>query len=793
MKRAMLGTSKTPIKYVTNHLRFPAIEGNACDIKNKFDYRMKLNILLILLSFLPFLLSYQSYSIPHIGELNVIKQRQQNEIFDIGNDTLKFSNGKEIILKPFAWNWKDSHLSKLNLSFLLDKPAGKDGFVTVKDGHFVKPTGERFKIWGVNLVFGACFPSKEDAPKVVAYLSRFGINAVRFHHFDSRQRASIFDVDGNTTRVFSKEQLDKLDYFIYELKNAGIYSNFNLNTFRSYKEGDDVPEWEYLGIAKGVTLFNEHIIELQKEFAKNLLTHVNPYTGNAYFDEPALVQVEIVNENSLVEAWLNGRLLGEKTTPGGGSWQDIPPYYGKELTQKYNVWLNKNLNPDELASIAKESGVKMGEEIPRLTPKEFKEASKLRFHSEARFLIKTEEDFYLEMLAYLKNELGVKSIIAANSDHSHWSWDGYSLVSKTSVADVVDGHAYWHYYRNSIDPKTGKEPYGRKDNIPMVTMPEISNMAKLARSAVEGKPFTVSEINNGSYNDWYSEGVPLTAAYASLQDWDGIYYFALAHVGPEVWETFKPGGLDLVIDPIRMANMAASGLMFMRGDLKPSTSTVLRGYTKTEMIEGIRGRNDDIPFFTPGFSPLIPLIQKTRIASFEKQLSNFPKIINKTRLEAETGEILWNNDRNNSYVEVASPKSEALIGFLPQETLKLRHLKGDFKNDFASITLSSLDDKPIADSNLMLLITTARAGMSGDKWTIDQTQIIEKGSPPMTIEVVEGKVTLTDLSKAKRVVIEPLDGGGIPLRSITKKVKAGTAIFDIGNDVTVWYLITVKR
>ncbi len=709
-------------------------------------------------------------------------------------DTIIGINGKAIVFRPFEMKWENSQNSKLNLSFFLDKPAGKDGFITIKDSHFVKPSGERFRIWGVNLVFGACFPSKEDAPKVAAYLARFGINAVRFHHFDSWQRASIFDVEGNTTRVFSKEQLDKLDYFIYELKKAGIYTNFNLNTFRSFKEGDEVPEWEYLGIAKGVTFFNEHIIELQKEFAENLLTHINPYTGNAYFDEPAVVQVEIVNENSLVEAWLSDRLLGGKTTPGGGSWQDIPPYYGKELTQKYNVWLKKNLNHDELASIAKESGVKMGEEIPRLTSKEFKEASKLRFHSEAKFLLQIEGDFYSEMYRYLKNELGVKSIIAANSDHSHWSWDGYALVSKTSaVADVVDGHAYWHYYGNSIDQRTGKELYGRKDNIPMVTMPEVSNLAKLARSAVEGKPFTVSEINNGSYNDWYSEGVPLTAAYASLQDWDGVYYFALAHVGPEVWDTFNPGGLDLVVDPIRMSNMAASGLMLMRGDLKPSVSTVIRGYSETEVIEGIRGRNDDIPFYTPGFSALIPLIQKTRIASFENQHSDFPKISNKTRLEAETGEILWNKDKNNSYVEVASPKSEALIGFIPNETSKLKHMKLDVKNDFASVTLTSLDNQPLASAEKILLVTTARAGLSGMKWTEGQTKLIDPGNRPTTIEVVSGEITLSGLQDATSVIVEPLDGSGNPLKATSKPVRNGKVVLNIGTEITVWYYLTVNR
>ena len=46
--------------------------------------------------------------------------------------------------------------------------------------------------------------------------------------------------------------------------------------------------------------------ELYLQFVRQVLTHRNPYTGNEYRDEPALAWIELLNENSLIEAWGNG-------------------------------------------------------------------------------------------------------------------------------------------------------------------------------------------------------------------------------------------------------------------------------------------------------------------------------------------------------------------------------------------------------------------------------------------------------------------------------------------------------
>ncbi len=65
------------------------------------------------------------------------------------------------------------------------------------------------------------------------------------------------------------------------------------------------PDSIYLHIA---TLFDPQLIDLQKEYAYNLLKHKNSYTGLALADDPVMASVEITNENSLFSFWISDQL-----------------------------------------------------------------------------------------------------------------------------------------------------------------------------------------------------------------------------------------------------------------------------------------------------------------------------------------------------------------------------------------------------------------------------------------------------------------------------------------------------
>jgi len=225
------------------------------------------------------------------------------------------------------------------------------------------------------------------------------------------------------------------------------------------------------------------------------------------------------------------------------------------------------------------------------------------------------------MYRYLKATLGVKAHIIGNSDHNHYK-SGYALLSSLSKLDAVDGHVYWQHPKYVTDPETGR----RKttfNHSPMVNDPAFSTVVQLSRSAVKGKPYTVSETNHPFPNRFASEGIPILAAYGLLQDWDGVFYYTLEHSDPKEWNDKPMGSFDIYADPVKMTNMAAGALLFHRNDISGSDSTIYRDYTRTEIIEGIREGSDNKPYFTRGFNPVLPLIYKTRINGFFKEHSPY--------------------------------------------------------------------------------------------------------------------------------------------------------------------------
>ena len=154
---------------------------------------------------------------------------------------------------------------------------------------------------------------------------------MRLHHTDTDwAKISVFDRTFNDTQHLNKEAIDRLDYFIFQLKKNGVYSNINLKISRTFKKGDGVPDTEKLGYAcKPVDLFDRRMIDLQKRYAHDLLTHKNPYTGLRYVNEPAVVVVEMNNENTLIGTnWF-------------GSLNSLPEFYAKELAVLWSGWLKK--------------------------------------------------------------------------------------------------------------------------------------------------------------------------------------------------------------------------------------------------------------------------------------------------------------------------------------------------------------------------------------------------------------------------------------------------------------------
>jgi hypothetical protein len=244
----------------------------------------------------------------------------------------------ELPAPPTQWldwpmSWTPTAPGVMSATDLLDKPAGKDGPIIVRDGHFYSGA-KRIRFWGVNFAFSACFPLHEQADAVAQRLANYGINAVRIHHADMMTFPGGIWADGKC-ETFSPEALDRLDYLIAALKKQGIYSDLNLHVSRTWSKShqwenaDKLPE----SFDKLIDIFHPDLIAANKQYARDLLGHVNAYTKVRYADEPAICFVEINNEDTLF-LWGGEQALARLPEPYAGMLQKL---WNEWLTQKYGA------------------------------------------------------------------------------------------------------------------------------------------------------------------------------------------------------------------------------------------------------------------------------------------------------------------------------------------------------------------------------------------------------------------------------------------------------------------------
>jgi hypothetical protein len=661
--------------------------------------------------------------------------------------------------------------SPADVSFLLDTPAGKHGFIHAGGGHLMTGDGKRIRLWGVNLTDwspgSTMIPSKEDARLWAATLARHGVNCVRLQFLDLPAPRGLIAAGRADTRVFDPEQLDREDYFLAQLEAQGIYIDLNLLVGRPFKPGDNVADAAKIHEgAKGISLYDKTLIELQKEYARQLLTHVNPYTRRSYANDPAMAIVEINNENAV---WVGFRGPSE--------------FYDRELDAIYNMWLAKNATASETWALRRETGVQGDDPIPLLDGPDVGVAPRDRFDIESRFYLWLESGYFSYMREYLLHDLGVRCLILATADHSHRS-TGYPLLLATSSFDAVDGHDYWQH------------PWEKKVKSPMVNDPLHSTVVELSRTVIADKPYTVSEVNEPFPNEYGAEQIPILAAYGDLEDWDAILWYTFEPKADPHWKPYIGDPFDISHDPVKMPELAAGALLFLRADAAPARTTVDRSYSQDEVFDSYRLWEGDRPYFTSRFPLWIPLEHGSRIESLNDGGTRlFGEGAEPAPIVSDTRQLTWNGfPSQEGEVILDTPRSQAIVGFSITHNNSPANFSARVTNPFSAITLTSLDEQPIAHSAKLLLTAGARVVNTGMVWNEEHTDLAQWGGSPTLIEPVTGQIVLRGLDPAAAVSAQPLDGAGQPLgQPIAATQDGGDWKILVGTPATTWYAIMIHR
>ena len=646
--------------------------------------------------------------------------------------SLKTDTRNWYTFKPAA---DDFEKNITDVSFLLDPPAGKHGFMTVKNGHFYFADGTRARFWGTNIYAPSTFPAKKDAELMASRLAKYGCNLVRIHHLDAFWAdPNIFDKNFDDTQHLSAEALDKLDYLIFQLKQRGIYIFMDLLVDREFKKGDAVTD--YQNVERGAKIsgfFDPRVIELQKIYARQLLTHVNPYTGLRYIDDPAVISAKLINEGML---FYIGTQFG------------LSKYYTDELDHLFNQYLLKKYGGRDGLSRAwtdkyGRNDLADDEDPSRFTvrradiPLKYQRSGDekrepFRLADTLQFYEQVQTDYFNDMDMYLKS-LGIKVPVSGSN---HWVNVAPDVKSNAKL-DYIDRHRYYDH------PQFGYGVQVVFEDQPMVKDPTDGLPNNFASYRVANKPFVVSEWNCCFPNEYRVEGPLMMAAYANLQDWDAVLQFSFNHAG---WQAPMEDNFDISAWPNVFTQWPAAAMLFYRGDVSVAKN----------VYEQVLGENDlygpimeDNPIAD---QPLLPLITRTQISfgdantpSPEYYLANFYDQAGKT-IKSDNYELTWNYGKG--VFTVNTEKTQAAVGFLAGEGVGLKDVTFSSGTKFASLALSAADNKPISESDYLLLTAGARIENKGQKYNESKTQLKDVGTTPILIEGVDARVTLRRAPKA---------------------------------------------
>lgn len=615
----------------------------------------------------------------------------------------------------------------VDISFIFEgeKPAGKHGFLRVDGDDFRFEDGTVGKFWGVMFNGGANFPEHSYSDKVARRLGMAGVNIVRLHQLDAEWGLpNIYQTYAGprlkTTRVFSPESMERLDYLIYALKKEGIYLAVDMQTYRKFKSGDGVKFADLLSdIGRGYSIYDPTMIELQKEFCVNFWSHYNPYTQLCYKDDPVFVMCTIQNENDLFTDFGNKK-----------DFHRIP-YYDDMFRDMFDKWLRENgIDYDAYGC-----------------PLFIKDKPMIDFKT---YLT---ERFYSEMLTHLRS-IGVKiPVTGTNWVHAD------AMVKASSVVDFTDNHRYvydWHWGENEKVTKNIVITDGE---------PVVSSFAK---SKLHRKPVFFSEWDVPWPNAYRAEGVPYFAAVACLQDWSGMTVHTYSYgthldridrIGKESVSStigsvpYREGIFSVWNDPAKFGLFYHASLMLRRGDVRPAEKRY--GILLTDPA-------------AKNMKACSALVERSRVATVLEGMdtSGLDEVIPDTakparpdpnRIESDTGE-LW-RDLKRSIGAVDSPRTKILYGFLGRGgsdatrrdglAIELGGMSVDCYTDFGVIALSSLTDEPIAASDNILLSAIGRARNTGAQF--DGEKLIDFGHSPIISEVIEADIFIRTDRKTMRV------------------------------------------
>lgn len=381
-----------------------------------------------------------------------------------------------------------------------------------------------------------------------------------------------------------------------------------------------------------------------------------------------------------------------------------------------------------------------------------------------RFMVDTEKGFITDVTRFLKDELGARVPITCSQIDYH----GARVVAET--CDYADAHTYWAH------PRFPGRPWDRSDwylrNEPMENFPGEASILNRAPWRLLDRPFTLSEWNIPSPHDYAGSVVPFAAMVASLQDWDGVFFFTY-HSSSDHW--FGNGMSEFFsfnAEPVKQALFASFAGMYLRGDLRPLEQT-LAGTCEQRL-------------------PLT-LALSHRIGIDPERTEGMDATAPDGRLASPDESVAWDVPDGKGVVTVNTPGTRAVWGLIAGSSFDLGGLQikvGPVDRDYAVIVLTSLDGKPLETAKRLLLTATGSAENPGMGWNEERNSVSNRwGKGPTQVNGIPATLTLG--SRVRKILA--LDEQGLSKGVLPVQTSGGATTWSIGPEYkTLWYEVVLQ-
>lgn len=666
--------------------------------------------------------------------------------------------GPDYAVLPFSSEVKPGTI----LDFSTQTSAGLYGrLVTDQNGHFVPASApsRRVRLMGANLCYNANtfdgieslgVTSSQMCDRVAATFRRMGYNAVRFHHLDVTLMNGQWNGFWNrkTFPGFDPAQLKRFDYMLYACKKQGLYVTLDLYAMGCIGAVPGVEGTVY-GDIKGLVPICPAAYDVWFKEAMEFLNHVNPYTGLAWKDDPALYAICPLNEDSIASAW------GAKASK---------PLYEKAFAD----WKAKH---------------------PELTAKYADKQLMARFLAEVK--VASNRKIAADLAAH-----GVHALLAG----SNW-WDTQAQTFERDSLDVVDNHQY-------CDHPQGWPPPAHYNQGSSLTCANPTYMVPcmMTPTRVFGKPFSVTEWNYCQPNTARSESGPTMGAYAALQDWDVIYRFAWSHDAGRIVKPSPIEHFDIVSDPLNQYSERIAVLLFLRGDVAPARESYCYGVSMDEATRDGVGDMWAKGLFPHEFNALglmhrigsqvmepgrpitgkyTAVVARSETApdasllngnTYRSAKSLDPGFAQRREFVSDTKEISINN--KTGVLRVMTPRTEAITAYPGNPAVTAGGLTVQPLDTFTTVSASAMDGKDLRTSRRILLFHLTNVVNSNEVFDGPGMHMIKKtGTLPYLVKTGTAKVALR--SSVPGLTLYAIKSDGTRFAKIPATYANGAYTFDL--------------